>query len=200
MIAAKAWWMSRGVWGGVVAALAGLAGIWGYSIPAEDQARVVELIVAIVSAVGGVVAVVGRAMAKRPIRRSKPVRKSVVSLFLFSILSACILSAGLAGLTGCAGTSGGGQAITVEQAKAGSAYLESSVATLQKALDDAKAGGDPAKVATAQAVLDQAKSAAAAFAASLPQGDQVEWDAARSLITTAVSVLGPLALGALVAQ
>ncbi len=196
MMAEKAWWASRGVWGGIVAALAGLAGIWGYSIPAEDQGRVVELIVAIVSAGGGVVAVVGRAVAKRPIRRSKTVRKSLVSLLLFSILSVCIL----ASLPGCAATSGSGQGITVEQAKAGAAYLESSVAALQKALDEAKAGGDPAKVSTAQAVLDQAKSASAAFAASLPQGDQVEWDAARSLITTAVSVLGPLAVRAIVAQ
>lgn len=196
----KAWWASRGVWGGIVAALAGLAGIWGYSIPAEDQGRVVELIVAIVSAGGGVVAVVGRAVAKRPIRRSKAVRKSIVSLLLFSFLSACILSAGLAGLSGCAATPGSGQAITVEQAKAGAAYLESSVAALQKALEDAKAGGDPAKIATAQAVLDQAKSASAAFAASLPKGDQGEWDAARSLITTAVSVLAPLAVRAIVSQ
>lgn len=107
---------------------------------------------------------------------------------------ACLILA--LALSGCAGAStSSSTAITAEQAKAGVEYLESSVATLQAALDAAKATGDPSKVATAQAVLDKAKAAAEAFKASATAPD---WDFARSLITTAVSVAAPIAMQALV--
>lgn len=72
MESGKAWWQSRGVWGGLVAAGAGLAGaVWGVSLSAEEQAHLVDLIVPVVSSVsavaGGVIAVVGRMRAKRRI-------------------------------------------------------------------------------------------------------------------------------------
>jgi len=109
----------------------------------------------------------------------------------------CILALCM-GALGCASQTGSGSTITLAQAQAGVDYLESSVTTLQKALEDAKATGDPDKIATAQSVLDKAQAAAAAFKASLPNASQDSWDVARSLITTAVSVLGPIALQALV--
>jgi hypothetical protein len=99
-------------------------------------------------------------------------------------------------LGGCAGTSTSSSiVITAEQAQAGALYLESSVTTLQTALDAAKATGDQAKVTTAQAVLDKAKAAAEAFKATTTT---TNWDFARSLITTAVSVAAPIAIQALV--
>lgn len=88
--------------------------------------------------------------------------------------------------------------LTVEQAQAGAEYLKASITKLQEALDAAKATGDPAKVAAAQSVLDQAQKAAAAFESSLPSGKQEKWDAARSLLTTATGVLAPIAIQALV--
>ena len=68
----KPWWASRGVWGGIVAALAGIAGaVWGVTLTAEEQAHLVDLIVPAVSAVsavvGGVTAIIGRIKANKTI-------------------------------------------------------------------------------------------------------------------------------------
>ena len=116
------------------------------------------------------------------------------------ILASCLMVMVLSLSFACTGKSitGGGSGISAAQATAGVEYLESTVAVLQKALDAAKVTGDPAKVAQAQSVLDNAKNAAATFKASIP-ADQGSYDIARSLITTAVSILGPIALQALVA-
>ena len=64
----KPWYASRGVWGGLVAAGAGIAGVLGYTITPSDQAAVLELVVAVGGAVGGMVAMLGRVQAKRVIR------------------------------------------------------------------------------------------------------------------------------------
>jgi len=195
----KPWWASRGIWGGIVALVAGIAGICGVAISPEDQAHITDLVVLAASAlgavVGGIMAVIGRKAAKKPIKGGS-MKKSVVSLLLVCVLSVSVS----AGLCGCATSSGSGSGISTAQAKAGVAYLQSSVSALQKALAEAKATGDPDKIATAQAVLDKATVAAEAFAASLPDASEDQWDVARSLISTAVSVLAPIALQALVAR
>jgi len=193
----KAWWASRGIWGGIVAIAAGIAGFWGVTISPEDQAHLTDLVVLAVSAlgavIGGIMAVIGRKAAKKPIKGGS-MKKSIVSLLLV-----CVLSAGLCGCATSSG-SGSGSGITTAQAQAGVDYLQSSVTALQKALEDAKATGDPDKIATAESVLSKAKAAADAFAATLPDASQDQWDVARSCITTAVAVLGPMALQALVAR
>lgn len=115
------------------------------------------------------------------------------------ILVACLMVMILSLSFACTGinTASTGPSISAAQATAGVEYLESTVTVLQKALDAAKITGDPAKVSQAQSVLDNAKNAAATFKASIP-ADQGDYNTARSLITTAVSVLGPIALQALV--
>ena len=60
----KPWYKSKTVWGGIVALLAGIAGIFGYSVGEEAQATVVESLLAVGSAVGGLIAVYGRVTAK----------------------------------------------------------------------------------------------------------------------------------------
>lgn len=60
----KPWWQSRSVWGGVVAAGAGIAGALGYHF---DVALTTELVTSVAGAVGGVLAIVGRIRATRPI-------------------------------------------------------------------------------------------------------------------------------------
>lgn len=58
---------SKTVWGGLVALLAGVLGLFGYTVGAEDQATLVELAAGIASAVGGLVAIVGRVVATKKI-------------------------------------------------------------------------------------------------------------------------------------
>lgn len=64
----KSWYQSKAVWGGIIAMVAGIAGAFGYSIGAEDQAVVVDSIVAGVGAVGGFLAVYGRVKASSKIK------------------------------------------------------------------------------------------------------------------------------------
>lgn len=63
----KKWYLSKGVWGGLVAALAGLAGLFGYAISADDQAVLADAIPSAISAVGGLLAVLGRIKASTKI-------------------------------------------------------------------------------------------------------------------------------------
>lgn len=58
---------SKTVWGGIAALLAGVVGLLGYNIGAEDQASLVELGTGIAAAVGGIVAIVGRVVASKRI-------------------------------------------------------------------------------------------------------------------------------------
>lgn len=64
----KSWWQSRTVWGGLVAAGAGIAGVFDISLPPEEQDQIVDLVLALTSALGGLVAVVGRIKAERKIK------------------------------------------------------------------------------------------------------------------------------------
>ena len=66
--APKPWWASRGVVGGLVAAGAGIAGLFGYALSPAETAAIGELVLALTAAVAGLVAAIGRARASRPIR------------------------------------------------------------------------------------------------------------------------------------
>lgn len=61
---------SKTVWGGIIALIAGVLGIFGYTLGAEDQATLVETITAIASAVGGLIAIIGRIVATKQIGKS----------------------------------------------------------------------------------------------------------------------------------
>lgn len=58
---------SKTIWGGAVALVAGLAGLFGFTIGADDQALLVEAITAAASAIGGAVAIFGRVVATKRI-------------------------------------------------------------------------------------------------------------------------------------
>lgn len=64
MIDVKPWWMSKAMWGGIVAAAAGIAGVAGLSLDATDQAQIVDWIVSGATIAGGIMAMIGRLMAK----------------------------------------------------------------------------------------------------------------------------------------
>jgi uncharacterized membrane protein len=61
---AKPWWKSRAVIGAVVAILASLLGMVGVSI---DEATLTEIVVHVIGAAGGAVAIYGRVKAKHPL-------------------------------------------------------------------------------------------------------------------------------------
>ena len=58
---------SKTFWGGVIALLAGVLGIFGYTLLPEDQAALVDGVAAAAAAVGGVIAIWGRVKASKKI-------------------------------------------------------------------------------------------------------------------------------------
>ncbi len=63
----KSWYQSKGVWGAVVAIIAGGAGVFGFTFGAEAQAETVNLFLQIGATAGGVLALIGRLAAKSKI-------------------------------------------------------------------------------------------------------------------------------------
>ena len=63
----KPWYLSKTVWGSLVAILAALAGIFDVDLDAADQARAVDMIVQAIGALGGLIALVGRFRATQRI-------------------------------------------------------------------------------------------------------------------------------------
>ena len=63
----KSWWMSKTVWGGIIALIAGAAGVFGYTLLPEDQAALVDGGAALAASIGGVIAIWGRVRASKQI-------------------------------------------------------------------------------------------------------------------------------------
>jgi len=67
----KPWYASKTVWGGIVAAAAGVASLAGYELSPDTQAFLADQAVAIATSVativGGVLAIYGRLNAKKKI-------------------------------------------------------------------------------------------------------------------------------------
>jgi ABC-type antimicrobial peptide transport system permease subunit len=68
----KAWYASKGVWGGIVGVLAGGLALLGHALSAETQATLVDNAVAIgtgvATIIGGAVAIYGRLKADKIIK------------------------------------------------------------------------------------------------------------------------------------
>ena len=58
---------SSGVWGGIIAVLAGIAGLFGYSITEADQATLTQAIASVGALFGGAYAIWGRIRATKRI-------------------------------------------------------------------------------------------------------------------------------------
>jgi uncharacterized membrane protein HdeD (DUF308 family) len=60
---------SKTVWGGILALLAGVAGIFGYTVSPVDQAQAIDSVSGIVAAFGGILAIYGRIKATKIIKK-----------------------------------------------------------------------------------------------------------------------------------
>ena len=63
----KSWWASKTVWGGLLALVAGVAGVFGYQLLPEDQAALIDGGAALAASLGGVIAIWGRVRASKGI-------------------------------------------------------------------------------------------------------------------------------------
>lgn len=63
----KSWYASKAVWGGVVALLSGLAGVFGYAVSPDDQTQLASILAAVGATVGGAAAIFGRIKASKSI-------------------------------------------------------------------------------------------------------------------------------------
>ncbi|APG91167.1 hypothetical protein [Sinorhizobium americanum] len=61
------WWQSRVTLGAILAAAAGVLGLFGYAFPAEVQGKMIELIIALGPVIGAGIALYGRWAARKPI-------------------------------------------------------------------------------------------------------------------------------------
>lgn len=61
----KQWYLSKTVWGALVAILAGLLPVMGMELDAGAQSQLADDFVSLVGAVGGLVAVYGRLTAEK---------------------------------------------------------------------------------------------------------------------------------------
>ena len=64
----KNWYASKGVWGGIVALIAGAAALFGYAVPEAEQAQIASLLAAAGGGAGGLLAIAGRIRAQKRIR------------------------------------------------------------------------------------------------------------------------------------
>lgn len=64
----KSWYMSKTVWGGLIAVAAGAAGAFGYTIAPDDQAQIVDAVVVVATVIGGLLAVFGRVKASKAVK------------------------------------------------------------------------------------------------------------------------------------
>ena len=63
----KSAFASKGIWGGLIAVVAGLLALLGYTISPADQVQLVNLVAGIISAIGGILAIIGRIRATKRI-------------------------------------------------------------------------------------------------------------------------------------
>ena len=61
----KPWYLSRTVWGALVAIAASIGGAFGVMITQADQVEIADTVLQIVGAVGGVLALYGRLSAQK---------------------------------------------------------------------------------------------------------------------------------------
>ena len=88
----KQWYLSKGVWGGIVAAVIGVLSMFGVGAVNAEQETITELIMQIVSVIAGIVAVYGRITANKNITKPTNEKKIfALTICLFAMfLGGCL--------------------------------------------------------------------------------------------------------------
>ena len=93
----KAWYASKAIWGGIVAVLAGIvSAVFGISFSAADQVELVNIIITLASALGGLLAIWGRLKAKAPIGKPTIPPGTATALLLAAMLGALVVAGPIA--------------------------------------------------------------------------------------------------------
>lgn len=61
------WYKSRVTLGAILAAAAGVLGVFGYAFPSEVQGKIIDLVISLGPVIGGALTLYGRWVAKKPI-------------------------------------------------------------------------------------------------------------------------------------
>lgn len=64
----KAWYQSTGVWGGLVATVAPMLTIFGINVSQATTTDMTQVVTGLVAAIGGIMAIIGRVKAQRPVK------------------------------------------------------------------------------------------------------------------------------------
>ncbi|MFZ5650158.1 MAG: hypothetical protein ACOY4I_04800 [Bacillota bacterium] len=64
----KKWWQSKAVWGGLVAVGGAVAGAFGIQVDEQTKADIVDCIMVMAGAAGGMLAIYGRLKADKKIK------------------------------------------------------------------------------------------------------------------------------------
>lgn len=67
MMESKPWYLSKTVWGAVIAILASALNLGGYELGVLEQGQLIDGLVALAGSVGGIVAIYGRVVANHSI-------------------------------------------------------------------------------------------------------------------------------------
>lgn len=94
----KAWYLSRAVWGGVVAILAGLLSAFGINLDEAAQVDAVNIGLALAGAIGGALAIYGRVKASAPIGKPTvpPGPGTATALLMAAMLGALVVAGPIA--------------------------------------------------------------------------------------------------------
>ena len=63
----KPWYASTTIWAGFIVLAVSVAGIFGFTVVAEDQSAIIEAVPAIITGLAGVIAIIGRIFASKEI-------------------------------------------------------------------------------------------------------------------------------------
>lgn len=177
---AKPWYLSKAVWGGVVAMAAPILAMSGLSLSAGDQAQLVDLAFQGATVVGGAVAVYGRMTAKTAIGSSGADRSGGggASRGLAGLAMASVVALGVLGPLAACSSPAAPQAMTTtpqaaetpkQQVAAARARLNAVLTAVNSYLHSADAASRPevktalkAVAETAVAAMDKADTAVAA--------------------------------------